>query len=37
MADSIGTKEFSEKYGVTQQLVSKWCRENLKCQTTNRL
>lgn len=29
MADSIGTKEFSEKYGVNQQLVSKWCRNNL--------
>ena len=28
MSDSIGTKEFSEKYGVSQATVSKWCREN---------
>lgn len=27
MSDSIGTKEFAEKFGVTQQTVSKWCRE----------
>ena len=23
----IGTREFAEKYGVTQATVSKWCRE----------
>ena len=27
MSDSIGTKEFAEKYGITQATVSKWCRE----------
>lgn len=26
MSDSIGTKEFAEKYGVTQQTVANWCR-----------
>lgn len=23
----MGTREFAEKYGVTQATVSKWCRE----------
>lgn len=27
MADSIGTKEASKKWGVTQATISKWCRE----------
>lgn len=27
MSDSIGTKEFAEKFGVPQYIVSKWCRE----------
>ena len=27
MADSIGTKEASKKWGVQQSTVSKWCRE----------
>lgn len=24
---NVGTREFAEKYGVTQATVSKWCRE----------
>lgn len=27
MSEAIGTREFAEKYGVTQATVSKWCRE----------
>lgn len=27
MSEAIGTREFVEKYGVTQATVSKWCRE----------
>lgn len=28
MSDSIGTKEFAEKYGIkNQNIISKWCRE----------
>ena len=27
MMEAIGTREFAEKYGVTQAIVSKWCRE----------
>ena len=27
MADSMGTKEASEKWGYSQTLISKWCRE----------
>ena len=27
MSEAIGTREFAEKYGVTQAIVSKWCRE----------
>ncbi len=29
MADSMGTKEASERWGVSQSLISKWCREDL--------
>ena len=29
MADSMGTKEASERWGVSQSLISKWCREGL--------
>ena len=29
MSDSIGTKEFSEKWNVKQYKVSKWCRLGL--------
>lgn len=29
MADSIGTKEASEKWGYTQETISKWCRKGL--------
>lgn len=29
MSDSIGTKEFSEKYGCKQGTVSQWCRKGL--------
>ena len=25
MSEAIGTREFAEKYGVTQATVSKWC------------
>ena len=27
MADSMGTKEASEKWGYEQSTISKWCRE----------
>ena len=27
MSEAIGTREFAEKYGVTQATVSKWCRK----------
>lgn len=27
MSDTIGTREFAKKYGISQQTVSKWCRE----------
>lgn len=27
MADSIGSKEASQKWGVSQATISKWCRE----------
>ena len=27
MSEAIGIREFAEKYGVTQAIVSKWCRE----------
>ena len=29
MADSMGTKEASERWGVSQSLISEWCREGL--------
>ena len=29
MADSMGTKEASERWGGSQSLISKWCREGL--------
>ena len=29
MSEAIGTREFAEKYGVTQATVSKWCREGM--------
>lgn len=29
MADSMGTKEASKKWGYTQNTISKWCREGL--------
>lgn len=28
MADTMGTKEASEKWGYQQSTISKWCREN---------
>lgn len=28
MSDSIGTKEFAEKFNCKQETVSRWCREN---------
>lgn len=27
MSDSMGTKEAAEKWGCTQETVSRWCRE----------
>lgn len=30
MSEAIGTREFAEKYGVTQATVSKWCREGTR-------
>lgn len=27
MADTMGTKEASEKWGYSQAVISKWCRE----------
>lgn len=27
MSDSMGTKEASERWGVSQSRISKWCRE----------
>lgn len=29
MSDSMGTKEASEKWGYSQNTISKWCREGL--------
>lgn len=29
MADTMGTKEASEKWGYTQDTISKWCREDI--------
>ena len=35
MADSMGTKEASERWGVSQSLISKWCREGLIPEATH--
>ena len=29
MSDSIGTKEASKKWGYSQSVISKWCRDGL--------
>lgn len=29
MSDSIGTKEASTKWGYSQSIISKWCRDGL--------
>lgn len=34
MAETMGTKEASEKWGYSQSIISKWCRDGLIADAT---